>query len=132
MPPRLSAWPWVAGRPAVPRGPTPRVICPLRTRSPRRNKRGSGLRTLTFKFRVSPDERRVIRERARGYPSPAEYARRTLVAGWALPVGRIARVTEAFVPIQEMIEAARAAGLGEESDAATDALREILAAVTER
>lgn len=119
-------------RPAVPRGPTPRVIWPLRSRSPRRNKRGSGLRTLTFKFRVSPDERRVIRERARGYPSPAEYARRTLVAGWALPVGRIARVTEAFVPIQEMIEAARAAGLGGESDAATDALRDILAAITER
>ena len=109
-----------------------RIICPLRSRSPRRNKRGSGLRTLTFKFRVSPDERRVIRERARGYPSPAEYARRTLLAGWALPVSRIARVTEAFVPIQEMIEAARAAGLGGESDAATDALREILAAVTER
>lgn len=110
----------------------PARICPLRARSPRRNKRGSELRTLTFKFRVSPDERRVIRERARGYPSPAEYARRTLVAGRALPVSRIARVTEAFVPIQEMIEAARAAGLGGESEAATDALREILAAVTER
>lgn len=104
----------------------------MRTKSNKRKKRRTGLRTLTFKFRVSPDEQRVIRDRARGYPNPAEYARRTLVAGWALPVGRIARVSDAFMPIQEMIDRARAAGFGAEADAATDALREILSAVTER
>lgn len=74
----------------------------------------------------------MIRDRARGYPSPAEYARRTLVAGWTLPVGRIARVSDAFVPIQEMIDRANAAGFVAEADAARNALREILAAVTER
>lgn len=104
----------------------------MRTKTAKRKNRRAGLRTLTFKFRVSPDEQRVIRERARGYPSPAEYARRTLIAGWTLPVGRIARVSDAFVPIQEMIDRANAAGFGAEADAATNALREILAAVTER
>jgi len=57
--------------------------------------------TLTFKFRVSPTERSVIRERARGYPSPAELARRTLVAEWSLPISKIVRVTDSFLPIQK-------------------------------
>ena len=105
---------------------------PLRNKARSRKKRRSDLRTLTFKFRVSPSERSVIRERARGYPSPAEFARRTLVAGWSLPISKIVRVTDAFLPIQEIIDKARASGLEAEADAATSALREILAVVTER
>lgn len=74
----------------------------------------------------------MIRERARGYSSTAEYARRTLVAGWSLPVHNIVRVTDAFIPIQEMIERTRACGFPAEADAATEALREILSVVSER
>lgn len=122
-----------ARTPAVRSGPPPTHHDPgLPKKSQRRKKRGSGLRNLIFKFRVSPDERTVIRDRARGYPSPAEFARRTLLAGWSLPVARITRVTDAFLPIQEVIEKARGCGLVSEADAATAALREILSAVTER
>lgn len=81
---------------------------------------------------MSDEERAVIRERARGYSCPAEFARRTLVAGWSLPVERLRRVTDAFLPIQGVIEIAAGAGHGEEAGAATEALREILAAVSDR
>jgi hypothetical protein len=113
-------------------GPPTHSLPRLPRKSKRRKRRSSGPRNLTFKFRVSPEERAVIRDRARGYPTPAEFARRTLLAGWALPIGRITRVTDAFLPIQGMIDAARDRGLVAEADAATAALREILAAVTER
>jgi hypothetical protein len=85
-----------------------------------------------LKVRLSDEERDAVRERARGYPSPAAYARRTLVSGWSLPVHRVRRVTEAFVPIQEAIEAAAAAGCGAEAARATEALREILLAIGDR
>ncbi|HEX8693661.1 MAG TPA: hypothetical protein VF746_14660 [Longimicrobium sp.] len=74
----------------------------------------------------------MIRERARGYSSPAEYARRTLTAGWSLPVHRLRRVTDAFLPIQEVIGVAMEAGQREKAEAATEALREILAALGDR
>jgi hypothetical protein len=98
----------------------------------KRRRRAPSPRKLTFKFRVSREEHEVIRERARGYSSTAEYARRTLVAGWSLPVHNIVRVTDAFIPIQEMIERTRACGFPAEADAATEALREILSVVSER
>jgi hypothetical protein len=85
-----------------------------------------------FKVRLSDEERAVVRERARGYPSPAEYARRTLVAGWSLPVHRVHRVAQAFIPVQEVIEVARGAGFEAEAARATEALREILLAVGDR
>jgi hypothetical protein len=85
-----------------------------------------------LKIRLSDEERDAVRERARGYPSPAAYARRTLVAGWSLPVHRVLRVTEAFVPIQEVIEVAAGLGRGAEAARATEALREILRAIGER
>lgn len=103
-----------------------------RRRRSRLRSRPRARREHTFKFRVSDEERAVIRERARGYASPAEYARRTLTAGWSLPVRRLRQVTDAFLPIQEVIEIARAAGFGEKAGAATEALREILNAVSER
>jgi hypothetical protein len=84
-----------------------------------------------FKCRLSDHEYRVLRERARGYPSPAEYARRRLVAGWALPIHRLAVVTEAFIPVQRAIDLAASAGQGAAAADATDALRRILAAVAE-
>jgi hypothetical protein len=84
-----------------------------------------------FKCRLSDDEHRVVLGRARGYPSPAEYGRRRLVAGWALPIGRLAIVTEAFIPIQRAVDAAAAAGELGLADEATEALRRILATVTE-
>ncbi len=118
------------GPPPLPRSMSRRAPRP----SSRRGRRGGHppLRTLTFKFRVSPKERAIIRERARGYASPAEYARRTLVAGWSPRAHVVARVTDAFVPLQEVIDRMRAAGLSAEADAATDALREILDAVSAR
>jgi hypothetical protein len=85
-----------------------------------------------FKVRLSDEERAVVRERARGYPSPAEYARRTLVAGWSLPVHRVHRVAQAFIPVQEAIEVARGAGFEAEAARATEALREILLAIGDR
>lgn len=85
-----------------------------------------------FKVRLSDEERAVVRERARGYTSPAEYARRTLVAGWSLPVHRIHRVAEAFIPVQAAIEVARGAGFEGEAERATEALREILLAIGDR
>ena len=84
-----------------------------------------------FKCRLSDDEHRVVLVRSRGYPSPAEYGRRRLVAGWALPIHRLATVTEAFLPIQRAIDLAAASGHPAEAEEATDALRRILAAVTE-
>lgn len=48
------------------------------------------------------------------------------------PVRTIRRVSEAFMPIQEIIDLARARGFQSEADEALEALREILAAVTER
>lgn len=54
------------------------------------------------------------------------------MAGWSLPVERLRRVTDAFLPIQGVIEIAAGAGRGAEADAATEALREILAAVSDR
>jgi hypothetical protein len=97
---------------------------------------GASRRTLprrphTFKFRVSSEERRAIHERARGYSSPAEYARRTLVAGWALPVHRAARVADAFPALQEVIDRAATLGMAEEARRATEALREILQAFSD-
>lgn len=89
-------------------------------------------RPLTFKFRVTPGERDIIRDRARGYSSPAEYARRTLIAGWAPRSTQIAKVTDAFVPLQEAIDLARAHGHAAQADAAIQSLREILSAVNER
>ena len=89
-------------------------------------------RTLTFKFKVTPQEMEVIRLRARGYPNPAEFGRRSLLAGRALPAERVARVTAAFLPIQEVIERAASAGFASEAERATAALREILKAVGER
>jgi hypothetical protein len=105
-----------------------------RKRSRRRRTRRSvaGGRTRTFKFRVSEDEQRAIRERALGYPTPAEFARRTLTAGWSLPVHRISRITDAFLPIQAAIDLARAAGYGIEADCATAGLREILDVIGDR
>jgi hypothetical protein len=105
-----------------------------RKRSRRRRTRLGvvGGRTRTFKFRVSEDEHRAIRERAQGYPTPAEFARRTLTAGWSLPVHRISRVTDAFLPIQAAIDLARDAGFWREADLATAGLREILAVMSER
>lgn len=103
-----------------------------RRRKARARSRGRARRPHTFKFRVSDEERAVIRERARGCSSPADYARRTLVAGWSVPVQRLRRVTDAFRPIQEVIEVAVAAGEGGKAGAAVEALREILAAVSER
>lgn len=73
----------------------------------------------------------MVLARARGYPSPAEYGRRRLVAGWALPIHRLATVTEAFIPIQRAVDLAAAAGHPAAAQEATDALRRILAAVTE-
>jgi hypothetical protein len=84
-----------------------------------------------FKCRLSDDEHRVVLARARGYPSPAEYGRRRLVAGWALPIHRLATITEAFLPIQHAIDLAAAAGHSAAADDATEALRRILAAVSE-
>lgn len=107
---------------------------------PSRTSSGASGRTLlrrrsrrphTFKFRVSDEERRAILERARGYSSPAEYARRTLVAGWSLPVHRAARVADAFPALQEVIDRAATMGMGEEAGRATEALREILRAFSD-
>jgi hypothetical protein len=89
-------------------------------------------RALTFKFKVTPQEMEIIRGRARGYPNPAEFGRRTLLAGWALPAERVARVTAAFLPLQEVIERAASVGFTAEAEAATAALRGILKAVSER
>lgn len=91
-----------------------------------------GRRPFPLKVMLSAEERRAVAERARGYATPADYARRVLVAGWAPPIDRIASVTRAFVPIQEVIDKATSAGFGEEASAATDALRAILRAVAER
>jgi hypothetical protein len=88
-------------------------------------------RPHTFKFRVSAEERRAILERARGYSSPAEYARRTLVAGWSLPVHRAARVADAFPALQEVIDRAATMGMAAEAQRATEALREILRAFSD-
>lgn len=105
-----------------------------RKRSRRRRTRRSvvGGRTCTFKFRVSEDEQRAIRERAQGYPTPAEFARRTLTAGWSLPVHRISRITDAFIPIQAAIDLARDAGYARDAERATAGLREILDAISDR
>jgi hypothetical protein len=54
------------------------------------------------------------------------------VAGWALPIHRLAAVTEAFIPIQRAVDLARAAGHEEAAREATEALRGVLAAVTEQ
>jgi hypothetical protein len=86
-------------------------------------------RTLTFKVRLTPGERDVIRHRARGYANPAEYARRTLLAGWTYPLDAVDRVMRAFEPVQSLIDDARGMGLDAQADAATSALREILRAV---
>ena len=91
-----------------------------------------GRRPHLFKCRLSDEEIRIVRTRARGYPSPAEYGRRRLVAGWALPIHRLAAVTEAFIPIQRAVDLARAAGHEEAAREATEALRGVLAAVTEQ
>lgn len=84
-----------------------------------------------FKCRLSDDEHRVVLGRARGYPSPAEYGRRRLVAGWALPIHRLAIVTDAFIPIQRAVDLAAAAGHMAAAGEATEALRQILATVAE-
>lgn len=109
--------------PSMPTNPRPRR---------RRRARGAPRRTLTFKFKVSAEERDVIRARARGYATAAAYARTTLVAGWAMPMETVQRVTVALHPIQALIEKGEACGLASEAGAATDALREILAAVSRR
>ncbi len=92
---------------------------------------GRPRRERLFKCRLSLHEERVIAERARGYPSPAEYGRRLLVAGWALPVRRLSTVADSFIPIQRAIDLAAAAGHAPEATAATDALRRIFATVSE-
>ena len=132
VPPSTQAvLPAGAGRPAVPAGssepdlttsamPHSDPDSPLRARRPH-----------LFKCRLSDDEHRVVLARSRGYPSPAEYGRRRLVAGWALPIHRLATVTEAFLPIQRAIDLAAASGHPAAADEATEALRRILAAVAE-
>ena len=85
-----------------------------------------------FKCRLSADEHRVLVARARGYPSPAEYGRRRIVAGWALPIHRLATITEAFIPIQRAVDLAAAAGDATAAEEATEALRRILVAVTDQ
>jgi hypothetical protein len=131
VPQRLAACPSFAGAlPLSNRHPLSRK--PARNKSPQKLGRGLSERSLTYKFRVSGEELRVIRERATGYPSPAEFGRRTLLGLGSRPLGTIRRVTEAFIPIQDVIDLARTRGFQAEADAAIEALREILAAVTER
>jgi hypothetical protein len=89
-------------------------------------------RTHLFKCRLSDEEQQIIIARARGYPSPAEYGRRRLLAGRAMPIHRLAVVTEAFIPIQRAIDRAALAGHHDDADEATEALRRILAAVAEQ
>lgn len=90
-----------------------------------------GRRHSTLKIKVSSDERAAIKERARGYSSLAAYARRTLLAGWSLPLRRLVRITDAFITIQRAIDLAEGAGHPAEAQAATAALRTILATASE-
>lgn len=87
-------------------------------------------RTFTFKFRVTAEERRIIQERACGFSSPADYARRTLLAGWSLPLERTIRVTDALIPLQAVIDRAAEHGYANEAETASAALRRILLAVS--
>lgn len=103
------------------------------TRSSSDGQSGSAARrTRTLKVRLSEGEYRAVRDRARGHPSLASFARRMLTAGWFVPVERVRRASEAFLPIQEVIGLAEEAGHRAEAARATDALRRILAAVAGR
>jgi hypothetical protein len=104
---------------------------PLTMLRPRQQSSPRAPRPHLFKCRLSDEEERIVHLRARGYPNPAEYGRRRLVAGWTLPMSRLATVTEAFLPIQRAIDHAAAAGHPAAADEATEALRRILASVSE-
>lgn len=88
-------------------------------------------RTHLFKCWLSDDEQRTLLARAQGYPSPAEYGRRRLVASRALPIHRLGIVTDAFIPIQLAIDRAAEAGHIAAAVEATEALRRVLRAVTD-